>query len=202
MVPRSRLRAVASLRSGFGCEFFETSVRVAESGRLWQTAIDEQDAMPFDIIDRSAERARVVAGEAKVLVDARTFRLSSEALASGFGETLSPEAHERIGRFLSARGHDLWFGDMYEEECLRPGNRVSAAGCGRLEAGPPVEAAYRHLPSTMLVLRAAPEGQLVVASPEVARRERHGAYLGGKIAMIVGLAAIVAGVVVRLAGGQ
>lgn len=178
------------------------------SGSSWPVVIDEQNATAFDIVDQSAGRALVLADDADVLAEAKLFEPPPEAaeavpalIKPSFRDTLTSEAHDRLGRFLSSRGHDLWFGDLYEEQCLRPGDAVSAVGRGRREAGPPLETAYRRAPSTALVLAAAPKQRLVIAQPAVALRERYGAYLAGKLAMVAGLASIVAGLIVRAVVG-
>jgi hypothetical protein len=172
------------------------------SGPLWQPAIDEQDGTSFDIVDRNADFARVNASEAEVLADGQNFRPPETRSHSSAGEALSEQAHERLGRFLQGRGHEWWFGEMYEEQRISPGERVSAVGLAGRGPGSVVPTIYRDAPSSMLVLLATPEQKLIVVKPEVARRERYGVYLAGQIAVALGLASLALGIVIRLAGGD
>jgi hypothetical protein len=72
-------------------------------------AIDEQEGQSFDILDRTSERARVMLAGAHVVVGGRNFR--AQGAVSTAGDALSAEAVERLGRFLSGRGHEWWPGD-------------------------------------------------------------------------------------------
>jgi hypothetical protein len=171
-------------------------------GPLWQPAIDEQHGTSFDVLDRGADRARVNASEAEILVDGQNFIPPENPSLSSAGHVLSQLAHERVGRFLQGRGHEWWFGDMYEEQCICPGEGVSVVGLAGRDPGPVVPTPYRDAPSSTLVLRAGPEQKLILVKPEAARRERYGVYLVGQIAVALGLASLIAGIVIRLAGGE
>jgi hypothetical protein len=156
---------------------------------IWQVAIEEQQGIPFSLLDRYSQCARVVAGEAEVLTDTCTFRDSPGRL--------SAEATQRVGEFLSGRGHAVWLGDLFEEHCICPGEPVSVVGVASRGFGPPLGESYRNSPSSVLVFEATPEGRPVVATPAAVRHERYGVRLLSTLAVAVGLVAMAAGFVIR-----
>jgi hypothetical protein len=117
-------------------------------------------------------------------------------------QELPVEAHHRVRSFLEGLERGFWIADRYEEECLRPGDRVLVAGLARHEPGPPVPSAYRDAPSSKLVFDAASGNELIVATPDAAREARGGAYRLGWVAVIIGIATITAGVIARWRGAE
>lgn len=161
---------------------------------IWHVAIEEQEGIPFSLLDRYGRCARVVAGEAEVLTDTCTFRDSPERL--------SAEATQRVGAFLSGRGHAVWLGDLFEEQCVCPGEPVSVVGVASQGFGPPMGESYRNSPSSVLVFEAGPEGRPIVATPAAVRHERYGVRLVSSLVMATGLVAMAVGFVIRAAGSQ
>jgi hypothetical protein len=88
--------------------------------------------------------------------------------------------------------------ELFEEECLHPGESVAVVGLSQRASGVPTRRGYRDAHSSELVMHAAPGQQVIVAKPEALRRALRGAYLIGRIAMVLGLFAIVAGVIAHL----
>jgi hypothetical protein len=90
-------------------------------GTLWLTVADEQYGTVFHVDDGSGAYAQVNTNGAHVM-----------ARVMGFRE-LPLGAHDRVRAFLEGRGDATWIADAYEEECLRPGDRVTVAGRARRE---------------------------------------------------------------------
>jgi hypothetical protein len=154
------------------------------------TVIDEECGVVFHVEDGSGASAQVDPNGARVMTK-----------AVGFGE-LPLEAHDRVRLFLEGRERDFWIADAYEEECLRPGDRVLVAGLARREPDAPLPNLYRDAPSSKLVLDAASGHELVVATPDAARAAHGGGYRQGWIAVLVGLAMMTAGLVARWGGAE
>jgi E3 Ubiquitin ligase len=159
---------------------------IGSGGSLWATLTNEVASAKFLIEDGSGERIRVNPEEISVAIETTAFR------------SLSPEALERLQKFLSQRGTSNFIADLYEEECLQPGDSVIAVGCIEREAGVAVAKEYRDVPSSSLVMRAFPNEQVIVGTAASLGRQRGGAYLAGQIAMIAGASAMVTGLVIRL----
>jgi hypothetical protein len=155
---------------------------------LWVTVADEQCATAFRVDDGSG--ALAVVKPTGVHCMARTVRFPELPLG----------APDRVRLFLEARRSDRWMADVYEEESLRLGDRVTVNGPARREPDAPQQIVYRDGPSSRIVLDAAAGGEVVVATPDAVRRALGGAYRAGRLAIVVGVAMFVAGLVGRLAG--
>jgi hypothetical protein len=160
------------------------SAAAGDGSQLWVTVADEDCGTTFHIDDGSGIHAQVRASGALFMAKTTGFR------------KLPPEAQERVRLFLETRGNEFWMADEYEEECLRPGDRVRVAGFARREPGSALPILYRNVPSSQLIVEATPGHELVVATPEAVRQTR-GVYRTGWIAVVVGLAMIAAGAVAR-----
>jgi hypothetical protein len=205
---RVRLRQL--LASGGGGE--------GGGGNIWGTILDEQDAIPFYVDDGSGEHALVDSTVAHASADARVFEtLSPDALERlrnfwiARGHAWFDAAHPAGYSSLTAEtaGADpayvispsRAFGkygvgkELFEEECLHPGESVAVVGLPQRASGVPTRRRYRDAHSSEWVMRAAPGQQVIVAKPEVLRRALRGTYLMGRIAMALGFLAIVAGVI-------
>jgi hypothetical protein len=152
------------------------------------TVADEQCGTLFHVDDGSGAAVEVDAGPANVVTTAVGFR------------ELPDGAHARVGTFLEGRGSEVWMADLYEEECLRPGDPVMVAGFARREPGGSVPHLYRDVPSTKLVVDAAAGHELVLATPDAARRAVGGAYRGGSLAVLIGVAMAGAGLLTQCWG--
>jgi hypothetical protein len=160
------------------------------SGReAWLTVADQQCGTVFEVEDGSGATAQVDASRARVMTTAVSLR----ELALG--------AHDRVRLFLEGRGIELSVADRYEEERLRPGDRVLVAGFARREPSAPMPYLYRDTPSTKLVVDAAAGHELVVATPDAARNAVGGAYRAGWVAVLVGVAMVLGGLVGRCVSG-
>jgi hypothetical protein len=82
---------------------------------VWLTVFDEQCGTTFRVLDGSGEYAQIDMNAVHVMTSAADFH------------ELPLEAHDRVRLFLEGRGSEFWVADAYEEECLRPGDRVLAA---------------------------------------------------------------------------
>jgi len=154
-------------------------------GALWATIIEESDAAPFYVDDGSGQRAHVTATNFRTLAAGKTF------------DKLDDEASERLRAFLVDRGHEPTSADVYEEECLHPGEDVVVVGLSRRSAGEVRPELYRDAPSSELLLQADSDQELIVATPEALRRARGGAFLATQTVMALGIVAIVVGIVVH-----
>jgi hypothetical protein len=121
------------------------------------------------------------------------------ARVMGFRE-LPLGAHDRVRAFLEGRGNATWIADAYEEECLRPGDRVNVAGRARREPGVSVPITHRDARSPRLIVAAALGDELVVATPEAVRQAQGGVYRGGWIAVVLGIATTAAGLLTQWSG--
>jgi hypothetical protein len=81
-----------------------------------------------------------------------------------------------------------------------PGDPVMVAGFARREPGGSVPHLYRDVPSTKLVVDAAAGHELVLATPDAARRAVGGAYRGGSLAVLIGVAMAGAGLLTQCWG--
>jgi len=157
-------------------------------GSVWVTVADEQCGTAFRVHDGSGAFAVVNPTGAHCIAKAVRFN------------ELPLGAHDRVRMFLEGRRTD-WIADVYEEESLRLGDRVAVTGLARREPDTPKPILYRDGPSSRIVLdTAAGGGELVVVTPDAVRRALGGAYRGGRVAIVVGVAMFVAGLVGRLAG--
>lgn len=173
---RLRLRMLAAAGGGDG------------GGSLWITVADEQHGTAFRVDDGSGATATVNANRAHCL--AKAVRLHE----------LPPGAHDRVRQFLEGRKADTWIANVYEEEVIRVGDRLTVTGPARREPDTPKPIFYRDGPSSRIVLDAAAGGELVVATPDAVRQALGGAHRAGRIAIVVGVVMLVAGIVGRLAG--
>ncbi len=87
--------------------------------------------------------------------------------------------------------------DIYEEECLRPGDRVIAVGCGDREPAESVAKNYRDVPSSALIMHAPPGHPVIVGTLANLSRERGGVYLAGRLAMMAGVIAAIVGLFIQ-----
>jgi len=156
------------------------------AGSLWATLVDEISSTPFYVEDDSSDRIRVDPKYLVVSVNVKAFHV------------LSSESQERLSGFLVARGADHVMADVYEEECLRPGDSVIAVGCMRREPAEPAATAYRDGASSVLVLQPAPGKHVILGTPGSLNRDRAGVYLAGKVAIIAGIIAMIVGVFVHI----
>src|ERR1019366_6546946 len=154
-------------------------------GPIMITIADEQCGTPFQVEDGSGAHAEIMTSGAQVMTKAVGFR------------ELPLGAHERVRLFLEGKGNETWIAEAYEEECLRPGDRVSVAGPARRDPMGPEPIPYRDVPASRLIVEAIPGQELVVATPEAVRRALGGVNRGGRIAVVVGIAMIAAGLVGR-----
>jgi hypothetical protein len=161
---------------------------VGTGGSVYLTIVDEHCGTAF-LVEHEAD--------APTLVNATGARFIAQT--TRFRE-LPLGAHDRVQLFLEARGIETWAADLYEEECLRLGDRVTVARLGRRGAASAEPVPYRDARSSRLFIEAEPGQELVVATPEAARAAVGGGYRGGRIAGVVGLVMVVAGVVARWIG--
>jgi hypothetical protein len=155
---------------------------------LWLTVADEQCGTVFNVEDGSGAYAQVNTSGAHVRASVKGFR------------ELPLGAHDRVRAFLEGRGNATWIVDVYEEEYLRPGDRVTVAGRARREPGSSVRIAYRDAPSSRLIVSAALGDELVVATPEAVQQAQGGVYRGGWIAVLLGIATTAAGFLTQWLG--
>jgi hypothetical protein len=175
--------------SGESAVWFRVRVRrkVARGrgGLLWATVAEEAACKAFYIDDDSGESARVTAIGAKVYVDMKTFEMSS------------PQVIERMGSFLGERGVGDVGADLFEEECLSPGDSVIVVGRLRRETGALRPSEYRDVASRELTIRSESGQELIVGTQASLRRERGGVHLIGQVAMAVGALAVMVGFIAR-----
>jgi hypothetical protein len=167
-----RVRAQVSASSGGG----------DGTGGLSLTLADEQAGSSFYVADASGDRIRIVA-DAHVEADPLVFR------------TLSIEAHDRLRLFLESRGHQPG-ADVYEEQRLRIGDTVTVLGRAQRELRVSRSDTYRDSVVPSMALTAPTGGRLLVTTPAARKRYRAGIALAG-VAVVAGLLAIVAGLVVH-----
>jgi hypothetical protein len=154
-------------------------------GAVWATIVDEEESTPFHVDDGSGQRAQVATTKFRTITRARAF------------DKLDDDASARLRGFLTRRGHEPISADVYEEECLHPGENVVVVGLSRRSAGEVRRELYRDAPSSELLLEADSGQELIVATPEMLRRARGGAYLASQTVMALGIVAIVVGIVVH-----
>ena len=152
---------------------------------IWSIVADESDRLPFAVIDAAGRRIHVEPAEACAAANGGSLR------------ELSPEASERLVSFLGGRDVNYMQATVYEEEVLRPGDRVVAAGVLHRRPAAPVATEYRDGPSTELVLRAPVGGEIVVGTVARLRRDAGTTYRAGRVATAVGAAAMAAGFLLR-----
>jgi hypothetical protein len=152
-------------------------------GGLWLTLADEQAGSSFYVADASGDRIRVVADVQNVEADPLVFR------------TLSVEAHDRLRLFLESRGRQPG-ADLYEEQRLRIGDAVTVVGRAQRELTVSRSETYRDSVIPSMALTAPTGGRLLVTTPAARKRYRAGTVLACA-AVVAGLLAITAGLVVH-----
>jgi hypothetical protein len=182
------------------------------------TVVDEEDVAPFYVEDGSGERARVVGTGGCLSADTKVFQTLSPAALERLTLFLTGRGHTwfellRTSQSKTAAadcpatdrentktareplvGNDSG-AEIYEEECLRPGDSVTVMGLSRRGPSASGPMLYRDEHASELVIQAAPGQELIVSTPKQLRRERRGVYLAGQIIMATGVLAILAGFV-------
>ncbi len=157
------------------------------SGR-WVTVFNQMQAREFMIDDGTGQYARVRIGGANIVLDRQ------KVASSGTFNDAPPH----LAGFLAAHGMSTtsWLGFnksmRYEEEVLCPGDPIYALGPSQRTQGPPVNDGYRMVPTSELMMFAAPgpQGELIVTNKseeELTSKMRTGFLWGVGCAGVGGL---------------